>query len=77
MIGESAKWAGKPPGNLLPTSGTQPDPTMKTLTIILTTLVVSQFIYVECGPRNPVAHVAIATADSVRWLVDSMLPVLE
>ena len=50
---------------------------MNTLFIILITLVVSQFIYVECGPRNPVARVAIATADSVRWLVDSVLPVLE
>lgn len=50
---------------------------MKTLSIILITLVVSQFIYVECGPRNPVARVAIATADSVRWLVDSVLLVME
>jgi len=50
---------------------------MKTLFIILITLVVSQFIYVEFGPRNPVARFAIATADSVSWLVDSVLPVMQ
>jgi hypothetical protein len=50
---------------------------MKTTLIILVTLMTSQFLYVEYGPRNPVARVADATAGSVRWFLHSALNMVE
>lgn len=50
---------------------------MKTLLLILLTLMTSQFLYVEYGPRNPVARVAVASVESVRWLLHSAFPVVE
>lgn len=69
--------AGKCAAVHLSVSGTQPATAMKTLFIILITLVVSQYIYVEHGPDNPLARVAAATAASLRWLVHSVLPMME
>ena len=50
---------------------------MKSILLILLTLTVSQFIYVEYGPRNPVARVSTAAADSVRWFLHSAFHVVE
>lgn len=50
---------------------------MKTIVIIFATLMASQFLYVEYGPRNPVARVATAATDSVCWLLRSALHVVE
>ena len=50
---------------------------MKTLLIILTTLMISQFLYVEYGPQNPVARLSVAAASSVRWFLHSALLVVE
>lgn len=50
---------------------------MKTILIILVTLMTSQLLYVEYGPRNPVARVASATAGSVRWFLHSALNMVE
>ena len=50
---------------------------MKTLLIIIATLMLSQFLYVEYGPQNPVARVSTAAAGSVRWFLHSALHVVE
>lgn len=51
--------------------------TMKTILIILVTLMTSQLLYVEYGPRNPVARVADAAAGSVRWFLHRALNMVE
>ncbi|WP_449068837.1 hypothetical protein [Prosthecobacter sp.] len=56
---------------------TNPITPMKTIVIILLTLVASQFLYVEYGPFNPVARVATAAAGSMRWFLHSALNVME
>jgi hypothetical protein len=48
---------------------------MKTIILILATLMTSQFLYVEYGPHNPVARVSTAAAVSVRWLLHSVFDV--
>ncbi|WP_395744777.1 hypothetical protein [Prosthecobacter sp.] len=50
---------------------------MKTLLIFLGTLMLSQFLYVEYGPNNPVARVSAAAAGSVRWFLHSAFNVVE
>jgi hypothetical protein len=50
---------------------------MKTILLILTTLIISQFLYVEYGPQNPVARLSSAAAGSVRWLLHSAFHVVE
>lgn len=64
-------------GLSLPPETKPPITRMKTIVIILLTLVASQFLYVEHGPCNPVARVATAAAGSVRWLLHSALNVME
>ncbi len=50
---------------------------MKTILTILVTLMISQFLFLEYGPRNPAARVASATASSVRWFLHSALDMLK
>jgi hypothetical protein len=50
---------------------------MKTLGIILLTLMLNQVLYLEYGPQNPVARVSMVATDSVRWLLHSALHVVE
>ncbi len=50
---------------------------MKTIFIILLTLLTSQFLYIEYGPRNPVAQVSSAVAGSLRWFLNSALQIIQ
>ena len=50
---------------------------MKTIVVVLVTLMISQLLYVEFGPRNPVARVSEAAVGSVRWLLQRALHVVE
>jgi hypothetical protein len=55
----------------------KPNSLMKTLFIVILTLMFSQILYLECGPRNPVARVSMAAIDSVRCLLHSVIGVVE
>jgi hypothetical protein len=50
---------------------------MKTTFLILLTLVFSQFLYAEFGPRNPVARLTMVAADSARWFLHRALDMVE
>lgn len=50
---------------------------MKTFIVILGTLMISQILYVEYGPHNPVAQVGAAITESVRWFLHSALNMVE
>lgn len=50
---------------------------MKTFFVIIATLMLSQILYVEYGPNNPVARVSIAATKSVRWFVNGALHLAE
>lgn len=56
---------------------TQIQSKMKTFLIILATLMLSQFLRDEFGPRNPVARISEASVGSVRWLLQRALHVVE
>ena len=50
---------------------------MKTLLLIIVTLMVGQILHDEYGPRNPVAKFSQAAVGSVRWLLHRSLDVVE
>jgi hypothetical protein len=50
---------------------------MKTLFLIFLTLMLSQILYVEYGPHNPVARISTAALESVRWLLHSVTHMVE
>lgn len=50
---------------------------MKTLLLVLGTLMISQLLYVEYGPHNPVAQLSQAVTESVRWFLHSALNMVQ
>lgn len=50
---------------------------MKTLLIILTTLIVSQLVLTEYGPRNALTHFSTIAAKNVRSVLHRTLHVME
>lgn len=50
---------------------------MRTLAIILLTIVATHILYTECGPHNPIARLATASLESAGWLLHQAFNVVE